>query len=170
MSSTTTTIVAKEDPSQSTESNTKAKSAIQAISQGATLPGIPSFTSADKKRRWMLEHMAGAFRVFARKGFSEGMSGHISLRDPEHPDCFWTNPYDLPPTRPVQAHHLTIPQTRATFRFSQGFRSHSTKPCRRTSRRQPIAASQCRRLPDPRRPAQDVSACERGMPCPLEVW
>lgn len=46
----------------------------------------------DRKRRWMLEHMAGAFRVFGRNGFGEGMSGHISLRDPEHPDCFWTNP------------------------------------------------------------------------------
>jgi ribulose-5-phosphate 4-epimerase/fuculose-1-phosphate aldolase len=36
--------------------------------------------------------MAGAFRVFARKGFTEGMSGHISVRDPEHPHTFWTNP------------------------------------------------------------------------------
>lgn len=36
--------------------------------------------------------MAGAFRVFARKGFTEGMSGHISVRDPEHPHFFWTNP------------------------------------------------------------------------------
>jgi hypothetical protein len=25
---------------------------------------------------------AGAFRVFARKGYTEGMSGHISVRDP----------------------------------------------------------------------------------------
>ncbi|KAL1639384.1 hypothetical protein SLS58_007965 [Diplodia intermedia] len=67
--------------------------AIQAISQGAvTLAGIPTFTSVDKQRRWMLEHMAGAFRIFARKGYTEGMAGHISLRDPEHPDCFWTNP------------------------------------------------------------------------------
>ncbi|EXJ70368.1 L-fuculose-phosphate aldolase [Cladophialophora psammophila CBS 110553] len=71
------------------------KSAIEAISQGATIAGIPSFTSMDKKRRWMLEHMAGAFRVFGRKGYAEGMSGHISLRDPEHPDSFWTNPLGL---------------------------------------------------------------------------
>jgi len=46
----------------------------------------------DKQRRFILEHMAGAFRVFARKGFTEGMSGHISVRDPEHPHTFWTNP------------------------------------------------------------------------------
>lgn len=70
----------------------KPPTALEAISQGTTLPGIPTFTLIDKQRRWMLEHLAGAFRVFARNGYNEGMSGHISLRDPEHPDLFWTNP------------------------------------------------------------------------------
>ncbi|KAF2743938.1 arad-like aldolase/epimerase [Sporormia fimetaria CBS 119925] len=65
---------------------------LQAISQGMCLPGIPLFSSYEKHRAWMLEHMAGAFRVFARKGFTEGMSGHISVRDPENPHTFWTNP------------------------------------------------------------------------------
>ncbi|KAF2028880.1 arad-like aldolase/epimerase [Setomelanomma holmii] len=65
---------------------------LQAISQGVCLPGIPLFSSYDKHRAWILSHMAGAFRVFARKGFTEGMSGHISVRDPEHPHTFWTNP------------------------------------------------------------------------------
>lgn len=69
-------------------------SALQAISAGGViLQGPPTFNSFEKQRRWMLEHMAGAFRVFARKGFTEGIAGHISLRDPEHADCFWTNPY-----------------------------------------------------------------------------
>lgn len=36
--------------------------------------------------------MAIAFRVFARKGYTEGMSGHISVRDPENIHLFWTNP------------------------------------------------------------------------------
>lgn len=88
-----TRLSVQQEPSDNNSPEFAEMSAIQAISQGACLPGIPSFTSMDKKRRWMLEHMAGAFRVFGRKGFSEGMSGHISLRDPEHPDCFWTNPY-----------------------------------------------------------------------------
>ncbi|KAL2808299.1 class II aldolase/adducin N-terminal [Aspergillus granulosus] len=35
-----------------------------------------------QKRQWQLEHTADAFRVFARKGFTEGTSGHISVRDP----------------------------------------------------------------------------------------
>jgi hypothetical protein len=39
---------------------------LQAISQGVCLPGIPTFNAYEKERQWMLEHMAGAFRVFAR--------------------------------------------------------------------------------------------------------
>ncbi|KLJ10235.1 L-fuculose-phosphate aldolase, partial [Blastomyces silverae] len=67
--------------------------ALQAISHGGiALPGIPSFTSHELKRQWQLEHMAGAFRIWARHGYTEGMSGHISVRDPEHANAFWTNP------------------------------------------------------------------------------
>ncbi|KAF2159339.1 hypothetical protein M409DRAFT_60921 [Zasmidium cellare ATCC 36951] len=70
----------------------KKKSPLELISQGTSLPGIPTFVSFSEHRRWMLEHMAIAFRVFARKGYTEGMSGHISVRDPENPHTFWTNP------------------------------------------------------------------------------
>jgi ribulose-5-phosphate 4-epimerase/fuculose-1-phosphate aldolase len=70
----------------------KDKTPLQAISQGVCLPSIPLFSSYDKERAWILNHMAGAFRVFARKGFTEGMSGHISVRDPENAHAFWTNP------------------------------------------------------------------------------
>jgi ribulose-5-phosphate 4-epimerase/fuculose-1-phosphate aldolase len=37
-------------------------------------------------------HMAATFRFFARCGFTEGMSGHISVRDPEHEGLMWMNP------------------------------------------------------------------------------
>ncbi|KAH7034533.1 class II aldolase/adducin N-terminal [Microdochium trichocladiopsis] len=59
---------------------------------GYEFPGIPKITDLYKKRQWQLEHMAGAFRVFARKGFTEGTSGHISVRDPVDPNTFWINP------------------------------------------------------------------------------
>jgi hypothetical protein len=65
---------------------------LAALSQGTPLPGIPKFTDVAKQREYLLNHMAGAFRVFARHGFVEGMAGHISLRDPENPHLFWTNP------------------------------------------------------------------------------
>lgn len=60
--------------------------------RGKALPGIPGFASHAEKREWQLEHMAGAFRVFSREGYSEGISGHISVRDPEFKDRFWINP------------------------------------------------------------------------------
>ncbi|KAH8586383.1 class II aldolase and Adducin domain-containing protein [Bisporella sp. PMI_857] len=39
--------------------------------------------------------MAGAFRIFAKLGFADGGSGHISLRDPVQSDTFWINPYGV---------------------------------------------------------------------------
>ncbi|KAK5700377.1 hypothetical protein LTR17_022985 [Elasticomyces elasticus] len=70
----------------------KKKTPLQMISQGTSLPCIPIHPTFAGHRQWMLEHMAIAFRVFARKGYTEGMSGHISVRDPEFPHTFWTNP------------------------------------------------------------------------------
>ena len=67
----------------------KKKTPLEMISQGQCLPGIPTFPSYAQHRQWMLEKMALAFRVFARKSYTEGMSGHISVRDPENPHTFW---------------------------------------------------------------------------------
>lgn len=41
---------------------------------------IPLFQTEEETRQWQLEQMAGAFRVFAKLGFADGGSGHISLR------------------------------------------------------------------------------------------
>jgi hypothetical protein len=56
------------------------------------LEGIPEFDTFAAKRQWTLEHLAGAFRVFGREGYAEGIAGHISVRDPEFSDRFWINP------------------------------------------------------------------------------
>ena len=56
------------------------------------LPGIPTFPNFASHRHWALNHMAAAFRHWSRSGYVEGMSGHISIRDPEYPHAFWTNP------------------------------------------------------------------------------
>ncbi|KAH6869429.1 putative aldolase [Thelonectria olida] len=74
----------------SNDSNLDAMAAM--AHRGKALPGIPKFSSHTEKRQWQLEHMAGAFRVFAREGYAEGISGHISVRDPEFHDTFWINP------------------------------------------------------------------------------
>jgi len=56
---------------------------------------IPTFEDKYAERQWAKEHMAGAFRIFAKLGYTDGAGGHISLRDPVRPDCFWINPYSV---------------------------------------------------------------------------
>lgn len=41
---------------------------------------IPRPMALMDQRKWQLEQMAGAFRIFAKLGFADGGSGHISLR------------------------------------------------------------------------------------------
>lgn len=65
---------------------------LEAISHGPILPNIPTFARPEEKRQWILEHMAGVSRVFARHGYTEGMSGHISVIDPELEGAMWMNP------------------------------------------------------------------------------
>ncbi|WP_110926253.1 class II aldolase/adducin family protein [Bacillus massiliglaciei] len=51
------------------------------------------FENAEAERKHRKERLAGAFRIFAKFGFSEGVAGHITVRDPEYTDHFWVNPY-----------------------------------------------------------------------------
>jgi ribulose-5-phosphate 4-epimerase/fuculose-1-phosphate aldolase len=55
----------------------------------------PTFATVEEERRYRKVHLAGAFRLFARFGFDEGVAGHITARDPERPDCFWVNPFGV---------------------------------------------------------------------------
>ena len=57
--------------------------------------GQPVFTSAAEERLNRKRELAAAFRVFGRFGFSEGVAGHITARDPEYPDRFWVNPFGM---------------------------------------------------------------------------
>lgn len=52
----------------------------------------PQFSDKMEERQWVKQHMAAAFRVFSRKGYTEGTAGHISVRDPVDPNTFWINP------------------------------------------------------------------------------
>ena len=71
------------------------------ITKGKTEPrnrgdlNPPEFSSIDEERRHGLERLASAFRMFAHFGFDEGLAGHITLRDPEHKDHFWVNPFGV---------------------------------------------------------------------------
>jgi ribulose-5-phosphate 4-epimerase/fuculose-1-phosphate aldolase len=39
---------------------------------------------------------AGYTLIFGKFGFSEGVAGHITARDPEHTDAFWVNAFGQP--------------------------------------------------------------------------
>lgn len=56
----------------------------------------PMHESVEDERRHRKERLAGALRLFGRLGFEDGVSGHITARDPEFTDCFWVNPFGMP--------------------------------------------------------------------------
>jgi ribulose-5-phosphate 4-epimerase/fuculose-1-phosphate aldolase len=56
---------------------------------------VPPRPTLAAERRHRQERLAGAFRLFARYGFDQGLAGHITARDPEWPDHFWVNPLGL---------------------------------------------------------------------------
>ncbi len=55
----------------------------------------PKFESKTAERIHTLERLAGACRIFGRHGFSEGLLGHVTARDPQYPDLLWVNPLGI---------------------------------------------------------------------------
>lgn len=62
---------------------------------GLPMPSAPTFDSPEQERRHRKQRLAAALHIFGKYGFGEGVSGHISVRDPEHPDLFWVNPFGV---------------------------------------------------------------------------
>jgi len=60
-----------------------------------TIPTPPSFATVEEERLHRKQRLAAAFRLFSRFGFDEGVAGHITARDPEHPHRFWVNPFGM---------------------------------------------------------------------------
>lgn len=56
-------------------------------------PRPPRFEDKYRERDYLKGRLAAAFRIFGKYGFDEGVAGHITLRDPVQPDCFWVNPF-----------------------------------------------------------------------------
>ncbi|ALG86801.1 class II aldolase/adducin family protein [Gordonia phthalatica] len=59
------------------------------------MPFRPQDLSIDDERLLRKQELAGAFRLFGRLGFAEGVAGHITARDPEFTDTFWVNPFGV---------------------------------------------------------------------------
>ena len=58
-------------------------------------PRPPTYDDKYKERDFLIGRLAAAFRIFGKYGFDEGVAGHITLRDPVQPDCFWVNPFGV---------------------------------------------------------------------------
>jgi ribulose-5-phosphate 4-epimerase/fuculose-1-phosphate aldolase len=58
-------------------------------------PVPPEERTIDEERLHRKQRLAGALRLFGRFGFSEGVAGHITARDPELTDHFWVNPFGI---------------------------------------------------------------------------
>lgn len=59
---------------------------------GLVFPGRPRFDDVARERQYLKERLVGACRAFARQGFDYGFAGHLTIRDPERPELYWTNP------------------------------------------------------------------------------
>ncbi|AMO38799.1 class II aldolase/adducin family protein [Thauera humireducens] len=60
--------------------------------RGLIFPAIPKFSSYADERQYRKERLVAACRAFAIEGYDYGFAGHLTVRDPEHPELYWTNP------------------------------------------------------------------------------
>ncbi|MCK9925100.1 class II aldolase/adducin family protein [Frankia sp. AgPm24] len=63
--------------------------------EGGVWPRPVPQRSIAEERLHRRRKLAGAYRIFAKLGLAEGLSGHITARDPELPDHFWVNRFGL---------------------------------------------------------------------------
>ncbi|MFG2887354.1 class II aldolase/adducin family protein [Streptomyces sp. NPDC048297] len=62
---------------------------------GLPIPQDAVFDTVGEERRHRKQRLAAALRLFGKFGFGEGISGHISVRDPEFANEFWVNPFGV---------------------------------------------------------------------------
>lgn len=67
-------------------------SVYQPTQPGLIFPEIPTFATHAEERQHRKERLAAACRAFALQGFDYGFAGHLTVRDPEFPELYWTNP------------------------------------------------------------------------------
>ena len=64
----------------------------QPTQEGRVFPVEPEFSSLAEERLHLKQRLAAACRAFALEGFDYGFAGHLTIRDPEFPELYWTNP------------------------------------------------------------------------------
>ena len=78
---------------KSDQTKTKEKVSIYQPDQpGLIFPEVPAFDNVADERLYRKRHLVAACRAFALHGFDYGFAGHLTVRDPERPELYWTNP------------------------------------------------------------------------------
>jgi ribulose-5-phosphate 4-epimerase/fuculose-1-phosphate aldolase len=70
----------------------KRESIYQPEQEGLVFPEVPKFATVAEERLHRKQRLAAACRAFAVHGLDYGFAGHLTVRDPEHPELYWTNP------------------------------------------------------------------------------
>lgn len=60
--------------------------------EGLIFPEEPTFKTVEEERRHLKQRLVAACRAFAAHGLDYGFAGHLTIRDPERPELYWTNP------------------------------------------------------------------------------
>ena len=66
---------------------------------GLTFPQLPEFATFAEERQHRKESLVAACRAFSLHGLDYGFAGHLTVRDPEFPELYWTNPMAVPFSR-----------------------------------------------------------------------
>jgi len=80
---------------------------IEAKTHTGKMPSPPVFATKLEEREFLKFRLAQALRIFGNRGYDEGVAGHITVRDPIRPDCFWVNPFGLH-FKLIQPHDLLL--------------------------------------------------------------
>ena len=67
-------------------------SVYQPEQSGLKFPEEPKLNSNEEIRLDRKKRLVAACRAFAQQKLDYGFAGHLTIRDPEHPELYWTNP------------------------------------------------------------------------------
>jgi len=65
------------------------------LSEEMIFPAPPTFDDVAAERDYRKEQLVEALHIIGERRLAEGLAGHITVRDPEHSDRFWVNPFGL---------------------------------------------------------------------------
>ncbi len=68
----------------------------------------PQFADMADARRHSLQRLAATCRIIGHRGLSDGLLGHVTLRDPEFADRFWVNPVGIAMDRMRVSHLVQV--------------------------------------------------------------